>query len=178
LRGSLLEGLPAGESGQHPPVPVRAAGFLVERIQPLAADDRAARPCAAHQQPQHQPPAQGVAAKVIVVEPEVVDHRQPVVGKHVRRVAGRIMRSRAVAVAAQVREDNPVAPRGERLRWPAARQLRPAAEQPVQQHQRAPGAQLAPRQLHSVAAGEVIHGKAWPGSGIRLGRVSGATAHG
>ena len=88
------------------------------------------------------------------------------------------MRSRAVAVAAQVREDHPVALRGKRPRWPAVGQLRPAAEQPVQQHQRTPGAHLAPRQLRPVAAGEVIHGKAWPRGGIRPGRVSGTTAHG
>jgi hypothetical protein len=74
---------------------------------------------------QHQPPAQGVVAKVVAVEPEVGDQREPVVGEHVRRVAGQIMRSRAVAVAAQVREDHPVALRGERPRWPAVGQLRP-----------------------------------------------------
>ena len=156
LLAARREGPPIGERGQQATVPVGAGGARVERVQPLAADERAGRPRAAGEQPQHQPAAERVAAQVVVLQAQVAEQREPVIGEHVGRVACRVVRSPAVPVAAQVRQDDPVAARGERPGRPALGEQRAVAEQPVQQDHRTTGASFAPRQLHAMTSRELV----------------------
>jgi len=137
----------------------RLRSVLAGNVHPkaLPANDRAGRPGAAGEQPQHELAAQGVPAEVVCVEPQVIDQREPVVGEYVRRVAGRIVRPRAVPVAAQVGQDDPVAPLGDRPRRAVAHHERATAHQPVQQYQGGSVADLAPGELRAVRAGEAPH---------------------
>jgi hypothetical protein len=120
----------------------------------MPADDRAGRPGAAREQPQHELAAQGVPGEVVVAQAQVIDEGERVVGEDVRRVARRVVRPPAVPVPAQVRGDDPVAPPGQGLGQRAAEDQRPAAHQPVQQDHGPPVAGLPPGQLDAVAAAE------------------------
>jgi len=90
-------------------VPVGPVALGVERIKALSAHDRMRRAGATSEQAQHELAAHGVAAQVVVIELQVPDEREHVVGEDVGRVAGGIVRSPAVAVPAQVGQYDPVA---------------------------------------------------------------------
>lgn len=108
-------------------MPVSPVAFGIERIKALPAHDRMSRARAAGQQAQHELAAHGIAAQVVIVEPQVPDEREHVIGENVGRVAGGIVRSSAVPVPAQVRQDDPVAALGKRRDQALTGQQRPAA---------------------------------------------------
>ena len=99
-------GDPVDERGQR--AAVRAAALRAADLrQPLPGDDGAAGLGAPREHAHHDPAAERVTAEVVLAgaEPEVLDEGEPVVGEHVGRISGRIVRSRALPVTAQVGQD-------------------------------------------------------------------------
>ena len=77
-----------------------------------------------------------VATKVVVpvAEPEMLDERKPVVGQHIRRIGGAIVRFDAVPVATEVRRYDPVPLSGESVvpaPWVGGRDPRAEASGPT-----------------------------------------------
>ena len=88
-------------------MPVGPVALGVERMKPLPAHDRMRRAGLAGKQAQHELAAQGIAAAVVAVEPQVPDEREHVVGEDVGRLEGGIVRSLAIPVPARVGQDDP-----------------------------------------------------------------------
>ena len=127
-----------------------APGRVQQLVEAGAPHGRPPRGGAAHQHPDDRAGAERVAAEVVVGEPEVRDEREGVVGQHVGRVGGRVVRLGAVAVAAHVGHDHAVPALDQTGRVAAAQPGdRAGREESVQQQHRAPLADLAVRQLRS-----------------------------
>jgi hypothetical protein len=150
-RGSAVGG------GQYPAVPVGPVALGVERIEALPAHDRMSRAGATGEQAQHEFAAHGIAAQVEVVEPQVPDERQHVIGEDVGRVASGIVRSPAVPVPAQFGQDDPVAVLAKRRDQALTGQPRPATHYSVQQDEGPPGPDLPPGQFNAIQAREPLH---------------------
>lgn len=148
-----------GEQALVCPAALRAADLG----QALAGHDRAAWPGASREHAHHDPRAERVAAEVVVAvaEPEVLDECEPVVGEDVRRIGGRIVRSRALPVAAQVRDDDAVPLLGECAGLAVFEHVLARADEAVQHDQRPAGPGLVPCQVRAVAGGETksCHGE-------------------
>jgi hypothetical protein len=159
LRGGLL-GRPGwqrdsvGDSSQYPAVAGGPVALGIERIKSLTPHHRMSRAGATGEQAQHELAANGIAAQVVVIEPHVPDEREHVIGENVGRVAGRVVRSSAVPVPAQVRQDDPVAALGKRRHQALTGQQRPAAHEPVQQDEGPPRSDLPPRQFYAIQTRE------------------------
>ena len=87
----------------------------------------------------------------------MLDQREAVVGQHVRRVGGGVVRPGAVPVAPQVRQDDPVTVPGE---LPGDSAVDPAhlggAQITVDQYQRPALPELAVSEPHAVPAGKMM----------------------
>ena len=129
-----------------------------DRVQPLPAHERAAGGRPAGQQPDHGASAQRVATEVVAGKPEVFDQCESVVGQHVGRVGGGVVRPGAVAVAAQVRHDHAVPLRGELPGEPGLDQDHRVSLISVDQYQGPALPELTVGELHAVAAAEMADG--------------------
>jgi hypothetical protein len=150
------QGDPVGERGERAAVrasPLRA-GDLRE---PLPGHDGAAGRGAAREQAHHDPAAERVAPEVVLAraEPEVPDQGERVVGEHVGRVSGQIVRSRALPMTAEVGQDEAESRLRERVARALVKPVRSRAHEAVQQDQRPARPGLAVREPHAVIAGEL-----------------------
>jgi hypothetical protein len=122
----------------------------------LPGDDSAAGISAPREHAHHDPAAERVTAEVVLAsaEPEVLDEGEPVVGEHVGRVQLRIVRSRALPMAAEIGQDKAEPLLGERAGRAPVEPVRSRAHKSVQQNQRPTRPGLAVGQLRAVMAGE------------------------
>jgi hypothetical protein len=143
-----------------------------------SANDQPPRTRAQDRHPDGGSSAERIAAEIVILEGEMSDQSQPVLGKYVRRIRGQIVGLRAAPMSAQIRHNRPEAP---------LRQLGGMAEpdpvgvgvgeQTVQEKYRAALAKLVPDELRPVGGGESVgadghsdalrvrtHYRQWPGS--------------
>jgi hypothetical protein len=162
----MVPSIMAVSSSRYPPV--RLVSLLVASRPALAADDRPGRLAAAGQHPQHDPAAEGVAGQVPVTWPEAerLHQRQPVLRQHVGRVGRRVLRPRAVPVAAKVRHDDPEPVAGDRVRHAGLDELPGGAGESVQQYQWPPVPGLPVGEQRPVTALKLVY--------MRLGHDAGS----
>jgi hypothetical protein len=158
VRRSGFDADPVGEGSEHAAVRATARRTTYCR-ESLAGHDRASRLSAVNQHAEHDPSTQRIATEVVVIESELIDQGKSVVGQNIGRVAGRIVWSGAVTVAADIRKDDAVATLSEGGGGSLIEPLQCRAVETMKQYQWAAVPYLTVGQFQAITASESMHAR-------------------